>query len=201
MHGMTCVRRRATMKRTRCGTRTVIGVSNSSTLRDARFPRPNLSCAARPGAPRGDCTLLREWPRDGTVFAASTGVEPRTTRRDGGFSLIELLLVVAIIAIIAAIALPGLMRARLAANESSAIASLRTIGSAQATFASSCGGGGFAQSLEDLAEPPTGTTVAFIPPDVAAGEKGGYTLLLVEGLGEPMAEAEVTCNGSTAGTR
>ena len=128
-------------------------------------------------------------------------MEPRTTRGDGGFSLIELLLVVAIIAIIAAIALPGLMRARLAANESSAIASLRTIGSAQATFASSCGGGGFAQSLDDLAEPPTGTTVAFIPPDVAAGEKGGYTLLLVEGLGEPMAEAEVTCNGSTAGTR
>ena len=128
-------------------------------------------------------------------------MEPRTTRRDGGFSLIELLLVVAIIAIIAAIALPGLMRARLAANESSAIASLRTIGSAQATFASSCGGGGFAQSLDDLAEPPTGTTVAFIPPDVAAGEKGGYTLLLVEGLGEPMAEAEVTCNGATTGTR
>ena len=128
-------------------------------------------------------------------------MDRRTTQQDSGFSLIELLLVIAIIAIIAAIALPGLMRARLAANESSAIASLRTIGSAQATFASSCGGGGFAQSLDDLGEPPTGTNVPFIPPDVAAGEKAGYTILLVEGLGDPIAEPDVTCNGSTAGTR
>jgi prepilin-type N-terminal cleavage/methylation domain-containing protein len=128
-------------------------------------------------------------------------VESRTTPRDGGFSLIELLLVIAIIAIVAAIALPGLMRARLAANESSAIASLRTIGSAQATFASSCGGGGFAQSLEDLSEPPTGTDLPFVPADMAAGEKSGYTFVMVEGLGEPVAEAEVTCNGASAGTR
>ena len=128
-------------------------------------------------------------------------MEPRTTRRDGGFTLMELLLVVAIIAIIAAIALPGLMRARLAANESSAVASLRTIGSAQATFASSCGGGGFAQTLDDLSEPPTGTNVPFIPPDVAGGEKAGYAIVLVQGLGEPIADAGVTCNGASAGTR
>ena len=135
------------------------------------------------------------------MFAASTGVESRTTRRDDGFSLIELLLVVAIIAIIAAIALPGLMRARLAANESSAIASLRTIGSAQAAFASSCGGGGFAQSLEDLREPPTGTNVSFIPADVGGGEKAGYAFVLVGGLGDPIADSDVTCNGASAGTR
>ena len=135
------------------------------------------------------------------MFAAPTGVEPRTTRRDGGFSLIELLLVVAIIAIIAAIAVPGLIRARLVANESSAIASLRTISSAQATFASSCGGGGFAQTLEDLGEPPPGTNIPFIPPDVARGEKAGYTLALIGGVGDPIAQADVTCNGATTGTR
>jgi type IV pilus assembly protein PilA len=135
------------------------------------------------------------------MFAESVGVEPRTTRRDGGFTLIELLLVIAIIAIIAAISLPGLMRARLAANESSAIASLRTIGSAQATFASSCGAGGFAQSLEDLGEPPTGTNFSFIPPEVAGGEKSGYALVLVGGQGDPIAEPDVTCNGASAGTR
>jgi type IV pilus assembly protein PilA len=135
------------------------------------------------------------------MFAGSARVEPRTTRRDGGFSLIELLLVLAIIAIVAAIALPGLMRARLAANESAAIATLRTIGSAQATFASSCGAGGFAQTLEDLSEPPRGTNLPFIPADVAGGEKAGYTLVLVEGLGDPIAEGDVTCNGASAGTR
>lgn len=135
------------------------------------------------------------------MFAASVGVESRTTRRDDGFSLIELLLVIALIAIVAAISLPGLMRARLAANESSAIASLRTISSAQATFASSCGGGGFAQSLADLSEPPPGTNVSFIPADLAGGEKAGYAFVLIAGLGGPVADAAVTCNGASAGTR
>jgi prepilin-type N-terminal cleavage/methylation domain-containing protein len=60
--------------------------------------------------------------------------------RDKGFSLLELLIVVAIILIIATIAIPSLLRSRQAANESSAVAELRTINTAQITYLSSSGG-------------------------------------------------------------
>ena len=55
-------------------------------------------------------------------------------RKQKGFSLIELLIVVAIILIIAAIAIPNLLRARMAANEASAVASIRTINTAEVTY-------------------------------------------------------------------
>ena len=104
-------------------------------------------------------------------------------RSESGFTLIEMLMVVAVIGIMAAIAVPGLLRARVAGNESSAIASLRVINSSQHAYMTSCGNGYYASSLTILADPaPVGT--GFISPDLGAAatiDKSGYHLTMAPG--------------------
>ena len=107
-------------------------------------------------------------------------------RKQKGFSLIELLIVVAIILIIAAIAIPNLLRARMAANESSAVASIRTINTAMVTYNSTYPTVGFAGSLAVLGGvapcTPTSTTACLIDSVLAAGVKSGYNFAAAPGV-------------------
>lgn len=102
-----------------------------------------------------------------------------------GFSLIELLIVVTIILIIAAIAIPNFLRSKIAANESSAVASLRTISTAETTYASSWGVG-YAPALGNLGGPipctiATPAAACLVDPLLSNGAnvKSGYSFAAV----------------------
>ena len=92
-----------------------------------------------------------------------------------GFSLIELLIVVAIILIIAAIAIPNLLRSKMAANEASAVGSLRTLNTSSVAFSTSYGN--YPTKLSDLgpSTSPTSTAADLIDSALVSGSKSGYT--------------------------
>jgi type IV pilus assembly protein PilA len=105
-----------------------------------------------------------------------------------GFSLIELLIVVAIILIIAAIAIPSLLRSRIAANQASAVASLRTLNTSEVGYSSTYNVG-FSQTLGYLAPDPTGnsptsTAAGLIDNVLASGAKSGYSFTYSPGVSD-----------------
>jgi len=137
-------------------------------------------------------------------------------RQEKGFTLIELMIVVAVIAIIAAIAIPNLLRSRMSANEAGAIGALRTISNAEVQFQS----GGFIDADGDnvgdfaplgpvgvvgtLANPIAGTE-PFVDNVLGSGLKSGYTFTVVPGNAGQGDEAYVATadpvNPGRTGTR
>jgi prepilin-type N-terminal cleavage/methylation domain-containing protein len=118
-------------------------------------------------------------------------------RRAKGFSLIELLIVVAIILIIAAIGVPSFLNSRMAANESSAVSSLRTLNTAQISYNTTYATVGFAANLTALAGTctgsniPTSSNACLIDSVLESGIKSGYSFTLQGVSGSPASSYQV----------
>ena len=127
--------------------------------------------------------------------------------RERGFSLIELLIVVAIILIIAAIAIPDFMKSKMAANQASAVQSLRVLNSSQVMYAANYGKG-YSSSLNDLKAPtggalPSLTAAALIDNVLGSGIKSGYQFTYTPTITDPVGNYigyTITADPLTLGT-
>ena len=120
----------------------------------------------------------------------------RLSNDQAGFTLVELLIVVAIVGVLASVSMALYRSARVRAGEATAISTLQSIGQAQFAFAQLCGKGGYAPSLVALATPMPTSGQPFISPDLGADPlvKNGYQFTIG---GTPATEATQTCTGIT----
>ena len=129
-----------------------------------------------------------------------TAFKAGAVRNEAGFTLIDMLFVVALLGLLSTLAMPGLMRARGAAQSASAVGTLRVINSAQLSFAITCGLGFYSPDFPTLTVKPAGALDAFLPPELATGPtfiKAGYNFSMAGGA---HAGAPATCNGLGAGS-
>ena len=134
--------------------------------------------------------------------AAARGVHMslhRAARSESGFTLLDMLFVVALVGLLASMAIPGLMKARGAAQASSAIGTLRVVNSGELSFAITCGLGFYAPDLPTLGVAPPGSVEPFLNDEMTSAAtfvKSGYNFSLA-GTGLPGAPA--SCNGLAMG--
>ena len=120
-------------------------------------------------------------------------------RKAHGFALIDMIFVTGIIGLLMSIAMPRLIMAKQSAGASSAIGSMRAIGSAQLTYALTCGAGFYAPSLSTLGTPPPTSREPFISPGLGSADtiiKATYTIQMTA---TPFAGAPAACNGLASG--
>jgi prepilin-type N-terminal cleavage/methylation domain-containing protein len=119
-----------------------------------------------------------------------------TVRGSRGFTLVELLIVVAILGVLLSMAMVGYRHARVQGGEATAVATLGTINRGQVAFAQVCGNERFAPSLSSLGVPVPGSGQPFLSPDLTQADeivKNGY---LIRMAGTELPEAPPTCIGA-----
>jgi prepilin-type N-terminal cleavage/methylation domain-containing protein len=117
-------------------------------------------------------------------------------RSSAGFTLVELLVVMAIVALLASVAIAGYRQSKIRASEASTLSALRSINQAQFVYMQSCGNQRYAPTLTALGTAAPGGDHPFVSPDLAASdplEKSGYVIHMT---GTAATEGEQTCTGA-----